>query len=297
MGDGTDLSAAERASVAVARSLGCIPCELTIEEVAALRSSVSKADVEWIVAAATMLGSFNKLMDGLGVPLEPETVAETANFMGPKWSAGKASQMLRNDATLTAPPQVDDWRLKLKTLWLGLKPGGLLATDARLLHGMPTTVGEASLFLQRTVGHGFPVLSHLGHSRIICGITTVISLNFDDTNTAGLTCARKVLAGAVAADTMKDPYLVKEMIAMGREFGVPEVRFEEALKQQQCADSLTNIMLQAAKALAYSPVQVTADLVSALRASELTPSMLVELVSVVACIQMLHRLECFYFIE
>ena len=59
-------------------------------------------------------------------------VAETMDLMGSSWSAGKASQMLPSNMALTAPPKVDDWRVILKILWLGLKPGGLAATDARL---------------------------------------------------------------------------------------------------------------------------------------------------------------------
>lgn len=295
--DGKELTSAERASVAVARSLGCMPCELTREEVRALKATVAEGDVEWIVAAATMFGSFNKLMDGLGVPLEPDTVAETMDLMGSNWSAGKASQMLPLDMALTAPPKVDDWRVILKTLWLGLKPGGLAATDARLVRGMPTTVLDASTFLRNNVGHSFPVLAHLTHSRLICAIATVISLNFDDTQSAGLTGARKVLAAAVAADTMQDRRLLAEMVVVGAKFGVVQKQFDEAVKAQHCADPLTTIMLQAAKALAYSPVKVTAELVSDLRQSDMTPPMLVELVSLVACVQMLHRLESFFLFE
>eukprot|EP00931_Biecheleriopsis_adriatica_P105449 TRINITY_DN80010_c0_g1_i1.p1 TRINITY_DN80010_c0_g1~~TRINITY_DN80010_c0_g1_i1.p1 ORF type:complete len:487 (-),score=83.65 TRINITY_DN80010_c0_g1_i1:118-1521(-) len=291
-----DLSPAESASVAVARSVSRVPCELRHEEMAALHATTGKDDVEWIAAAIAMFGLLNKLMDGLGVPIESETHSEVANVFGPKWKPSKTAQMLAKDAVLRKPPQVDDWRLKLKALWLSMKPGGMFTSDAHLLRGMPTTAAGACAFLQRAVGHPFPVLAHLKHSRFIRAVGAVIYLNFNDTNTAGLTCARKIFAAAVAASTMEDIHLLGEMIAMGVNFGVTKVQFDEAIEKQRSPDRLTETVLQAAKALASSPANMTAEVVLAIRESQLSPAMLVELVSVLACTQMLHRLERFYFV-
>jgi alkylhydroperoxidase family enzyme len=57
------MSPAERATIRVARALGNLPCTLTAADIAALRASLAEVDVEWVVAAASMFGSFNKLMD------------------------------------------------------------------------------------------------------------------------------------------------------------------------------------------------------------------------------------------
>jgi hypothetical protein len=55
------------------------------------------SNVEWIVAAAAMFGSFNKLMDGLGIPLEPDTFAETVGTMDDAYTVNKAGSMLAGE--------------------------------------------------------------------------------------------------------------------------------------------------------------------------------------------------------
>ena len=60
-------------------------------------------------------------------------------------------------------------------------------------------------------------------------------------------------------------------------------------------DGLTNLVLKVAKALSYSPSRMTPALVKQVREMpNLEPSMLVELVSFLATVQMLHRFVAFY---
>ena len=53
-------------------------------------------------------------------------------------------------------------------------------------------------------------------------------------------------------------------------------------------------MLSLTKAISPSPAQVSTELVEALRANNIPPAEIVEVVSLVATLQLLHRLMAFY---
>jgi len=109
----------------VAYGLGTVPVTLQPDQVRELKRQLADDDekVEWIVAAVAMFGSFNKLMDGLGVPLEPDTYAETADYLDSEYSIAKAGAMmpeLHERQRRKPPPAVDDWMTKLAVIYNGL---------------------------------------------------------------------------------------------------------------------------------------------------------------------------------
>ena len=299
-GDITLLSSKERAVFDVAHALGSIPCTLSLKNIQDLEAALSKADCEWIVAAATMFGSFNKLMDGLGIPLEPSTYAEVNEAMGKDWSPGKAGAMIPSDTGASPPPPVDNLYLKLQTIYIGLF-GGLASLDAKLLSGIPTDAAAAGKFLYNKVGHSFPVLQKLSHGRFICALTQVITLNFNDENSAGLTMAHKILAGILFADHICSITLKKELVVIAKHFGVMESLLNSVCDADYIAeDPLTFIMLKVTRAISSAPANVTGELLLEIRTSYshlLTPPMIVELVSFIAVCQMLHRVESYYLLQ
>ena len=59
-----------------------------------------------------MFVSFDKSMDGLGVPLEPSTYAEVKVAMGKGWLPSTAGAMLPSDAGSSPSSPVNDLCLK-----------------------------------------------------------------------------------------------------------------------------------------------------------------------------------------
>jgi alkylhydroperoxidase family enzyme len=230
--DSEFLSKKELAVASVAYGMGTVPCTLAQSDVDNLREVLSPPDVEWVVAIAAMFGSLNKLMDGLSVPLEPSMYAETIDLMGPDWKVGKVGQMIDESKTKHGAPtkSLDDWKLKLHVLYLGLcPPDGAIYFNRRMVQGMPTTPSGAMDFLSETLGHPFPsVFERLTHSRVISALVTVINLNFSVGNTAGLTVPRKLLAGAIFAKTVKNKTLLDDIVAVGQQFGVSKSVMDDA---------------------------------------------------------------------
>lgn len=90
VGGGAPFTPGEMATIAVARSLARIPCELTSSERNELSRCYGEKQAEWIVLGAVMMGFLNKFMNTIGVELEPSIVADVSTVMGPDWSPGKA---------------------------------------------------------------------------------------------------------------------------------------------------------------------------------------------------------------
>jgi hypothetical protein len=308
----SSLSAQDLAVAKVAYGLGKVPSSLESIHVQSLYRVLSPGNVEWIVATIAMFGSFNKLMDGLGVPLEPSCYKETRNLLDAKWIPGKAGQMIeqQEEDHIEPTPKPDDWKTLVSAVYLGLCPGGGMAVNRKLLAGMPTTPSEAMAMLDKTVGHAFPaVFTKLTHSRFIGAIAKVIHLNFS--STAGFDTKAKVLAGVIFAHTVQNKILLEDIVAVGLKSGVSQDDMDTVLRHHHTAppsamkrtivrddDPILNIAIDLAKALSTSPCQVNERLVGSIRAllerHVITPPMLVEIVSFIAMLQMLHRIEMFY---
>jgi hypothetical protein len=290
-----DESAAQRqAVVKVSYGLGTVPATLTKEAVEEMERVLSGSDAEWIVAVSATFGSFNKLMDGLGIPLERNSYAETIDILDAKYSLGKAGSMLDATTTKAPPPPTDDWTLKVACIYHCVRPGGGLALDQKLHEDTPKTSQDCMGYLQRKTGHSFPVLEQLQHSRVYRAITAILKKNFDETLSAGLSIPRKVRLGIQFANFLENTYLKEELQVIGTKLGAPGGRTND---DEIPLDE--ELLLRLTKALSYTPNRVSPKLVQDLRdhASVLTAPMLVELVSFLAPLQMLHRIEMYYLVK
>mmetsp|Transcript_22143 Transcript_22143/g.23698 ORF Transcript_22143/g.23698 Transcript_22143/m.23698 type:complete len:234 (-) Transcript_22143:375-1076(-) len=225
-------------------------------------------------------------MDGLGIPLEPDTLEETKPMM-----------QLHNtkvpSATNTSPQSrssVDDWTTKLFLVYQGLRPGGALALDAKLLHGIPHSASACLAWLDAEVGDPFQAcIAPLTHVRVIRAVTGVIRENMCET--AGLGIDVKLRVGVQLCDILENPRLKASMQAIR----TARDKVDRATSDSTNNDVLSALVLKVAKALSYSPSHMTPAMVEQIRAMSdvLTASMLIELVSFLATIQMLHRIEVF----
>src|SRR5688572_21866539 len=68
----------ELATIAVARSIARVPCELTASERSELVDVFGERKAEWIALSAVMMGFLNKFMDAIGVELEQSVVSEVS---------------------------------------------------------------------------------------------------------------------------------------------------------------------------------------------------------------------------
>jgi alkylhydroperoxidase family enzyme len=306
----------ELAAVAVARALAQVPCELTAAERDELTRCYGPANAEWIVAGVAMMGFLNKFMDAVGVELEPGVVAETATTLGAGWSAGKAGAGLDAADRRTPSPPPDSVWTKLRIL---PHLPAALRLDRRWLRGVPARWPAVGAFLRDRTGHDFPVLARVRHPRVTRSVAAMLRENLDPATTAvGLDV--KVLAGVVFAEVVADRALGADMRALAATQGVPEPALEaarrfagtgEARDVRDAAESVSSgpdptgrrgqtraahahAVLVLARAASPSPAEIDAGVVAACREGGLSAPAVVELVTWLAVLQMLHRLFSYY---
>ena len=149
------------------------------------------------------------------------------------------------------------------------------------------------------VGHGFPVLAKLRHKRAIKSIASMLRDNLDpDTTVIGLN--QKVLAGIVFAEVVSDAALADDLRALAGRHGLAPSDLDLAADfghtgTLPLADAPgSRALLCLARAVSPSPAEVTEETLSTCRAAKLSSPAIVEVVSWIAVLQMLHRLTCFY---
>jgi alkylhydroperoxidase family enzyme len=266
--DGAGLSAADRAAVRVARALAVVPAELREEDRVELRRHFSAADVEWLVLAVAMIGWLSKTMDSLGVPLEESTAAEVNPVIAASgWTPG---QHMRGAPSRGTPPGADSLGTRLSVV---RHAPTALRLDKEWTAGVPDRWPAVGDYLQDTTGHSFPVLSRLRHRRAIRAIATMIKDNFGRTP-GGADHDEKLACGLIYARTVEDGPLADELRALGA---------------TERPDSPSQVL---ARAISPSPAAVDDAVLESSRA--LAPAVLVETVTFIALLQLLHRVSCFY---
>ena len=260
------LSAADRAAVRVAHGLATVPTSIDDEARAELRRHFSESDVEWVVLAIAMMGFLNKAMDALGVPLEEAVVSEVTGVIAPSgWAPGKhmKSPVLSGD-----PPGADSILSRLGVVRYAPQA---LKLDKQWTAGVPDRWPAVGEFLRQQTGHSFPVLSRLRHRRAVRAIATMIK---DILGESVIGRDDKLAAGLIYALTVDDPSLAEELRALGA---------------RERPDSPTLVL---ARAISPSPAVVDESVLESSRT--IPPAGIVELVTFVSVLQMLHRLAAFY---
>lgn len=294
--DRSTFTRGELAAIAVARSLARVPSELTAAERAELVDVYGERNAEWIVLGAVMMGFLNKFMDAIGVELEQSVVAEVSRTMGSAWSPGKAGALLALDAPPRPNPPVDGLRTKLRLL--PLLPSAI-RFDRRYQHGTPTRWPDIGTFLAETTGHDFPVLARLRSGRARRSIASILRHNLDPrSSTVGLDV--KLLAGAIFAEVVADEYLARDIRALARHAHIDTERLQAAAVFSRddhatppTHDPTAAGVLVLARAAAYTPARVDASTVAACRNGGLSPATIVETVTWLSVLQLLHRLTCY----
>lgn len=280
----------ELAAVAVAASLSSIPGELASADKAALADAFGAKNAEWIVLSVAMMGFLNKFMDAIGVEVEQSLVSEVSDVLGSAWTPGVAGADLDAGAPRLPLPPVD-------ALWSRLRLVPLLPAairyDRRAQRGTPRGRAAVSRHLVQATGHDFPVLAALRSARARRAIATMITANLDPA-TSAIGIPAKVLAGTIYATVVADIHLSADMEALAVRAGVGSARLAAAASYARGAgpapEASTALLL--ARAAAASPATIDAGTVEAC-ARDLSPAAIVEIVTWLSVLQLLHRLNCY----
>lgn len=261
------LSKGDAAAVRVARALALVPTTIDAALRSEMRQIFSAADEEWIVLSIAMMGWLNKTMDGLGVPLEEPTVAEVRDLIAPAgWSPGK--HMTGALPTTTAPPRADSLGKRLSVIRHAPQAVGF---DKQWTRGVPDRWPRVGEFLREQTGHDFPVLGRLRQRAAVRAIATMIRDNFCETVVGK---GQKLAAGLIYADVVGSASLAAQLRAAG------------------AAPVLESPVQILARAVAPSPANVDDEVIASCR--NLSPAAIVEVVTFIALLQLLHRLESYY---
>lgn len=260
------LSEGDRAAVRVARALASVPVSIDDTLRADLHRNFSARDSEWIVLSIAMMGWLNKTMDALGVPLEEPTVAEVTSVISRSgWAPGKH---MRGVVAAGEPPSPDS--LSARFGLVRYAPSAV-ALDKRWTAGVPDRWPAVGEYLRAQTGHSFPVLSKLRNRRAVRVIATMIR---DTLAESVVGRAEKLAAGLIYVRTVGNIALEAELRALGA---------------REMADSPVQAL---AGAISPSPAAVDESVVESSRA--IPPAGIVEVVSFIALLQLLHRLGSFY---
>jgi alkylhydroperoxidase family enzyme len=297
LGASSRFNRGELATIAVACSLGRIPCEISQEERDELIAAFAPDRAEWIVLGMVMMGFLNKFMNAIGVELEGTVVDEVCATIGPGWSPGKAGFDL--DPGSDPKPLLVADGLWTKLRLVPMLPRALLQ-DKRWQAGAPTAWPAVGHYLHERTDYGFPILSKLRHGRAIQSIATMLRENLDPA-TSQIGLRAKVLAGLIFAEVVRDPALARDIRALGPQNGVTKAEMDEAVRFASGTDAdwsgpdggLRSALVLARAAL-FSPVEIEAGTVAHVRKGGLTPAAIVELICWLSVLQMLHRLTWLY---
>jgi alkylhydroperoxidase family enzyme len=295
-GSGT-FSPRELATIAVARSLGRIPCELTDAERNALQQHLGPDAAEWVVCGVVMMGFLNKFMDAIGVELESSTFAETRALMGAEWAPGKAGRDLDRSLGPAPAPSADS--LWTKARIVPLAPAAL-RLDREWQQGVPDSWPAVGGWLRERTGHEFPVLSRLRAKRVVRAVATMLRDNLDPT-TSVIGLEAKILAGAIFAAVIEDESLLAEIRLLAVRQHIPPESLDVAVQYGRAAGDLppaidhrTATLLRLARAASPSPARIDAAVVAECRENQLSSAGVVELITWLAVLQMMHRLTSYF---
>lgn len=305
----------EAAVVEAALNMSSFPNHLVEDDRHRLYRHLSVANVEWIVLAIAMMGFLTTFMDSLGVDMEQDLVDEATPILKKAgWSQGK-----HNVAPPKIPEQADSSTVRRDSfisnfMMLRHLPQAI-SYDLNATRNIPKSWPAIGNYLLRTVGHSFPILGLLTHTRAVRAIAEMIRLNLDAI-ICGIEPDLKYLIGIVFAGVHCNRLMAKEFRQMTMlmvdymneekmnvifDFSKEETDFNVGFEETMRESCLTEMgldesqvrMLYIAKACCFAPTRTTRAVVEATKT--LRPEYTVELLCWVSLLSMLQKLYIFYY--
>lgn len=291
-------TAAESAAVAVAEALSTMPHHYTPELGRELQRHVSPDDTEWIVMAVAMMGFLNKFMDAIGVELEPESVNDVSELIGPTgWSIGQHGWANGRNGNGGRLPPTDSFATFLKVF---RNAPGAVRLEKGWMADMPKDPETARRYVATTYGFDEPLLTTVGQTRIRRALATVLRHNLDTTQTE-LGIDLKALVGLIFAHHAQNHHLIEQSKQLAAHCGVSADVIEVAsafgtdssLPGDNLLDDRTRAALTTAHRIAPSPARVDNATIE-LADKHLSSAETVEIAVWVSILQLIHRLTVFY---
>jgi hypothetical protein len=190
--------------------------------------------------------------------------------------------------------------------------------DLDVTKNVPRSWPEVGKYLAEHTGHTFPILGKLKHSRTIAAIATMLKDNLNAIE-CSIDLELKYLTAMIFAGVVKNSLLYEEFKMICTDL-CPEVS-EETIRLvtdyawDQTADTCSfenvkientplehmtelpfadRMLLIFAKAVSWAPPQMTSFIIE-IADVYMTPPQVVELMTWISLMNMLHRFYCFYF--
>lgn len=306
----------EAAVVDAALNMSSFPNHLIEDDRRALFHHLTPANVEWVILAVAMIGYLTTFMSGLGTDLEQGAIEESAHLLrSAGWTEGKHEVTSPEGYLQVAdqdPQRGDSFLSNIKLV--PYMPSAIKYDNAHLKK-IPSSWPAIGDFLNTHVGHSFPILGLLNHTRAVRAIAETIRLNLDAI-VCGIEPDTKYLIGIVFAGVNRNRLMAKEfrkmtmmmvdyfddeMINAVYEFSKEDtdysLDFSTALTQSALMDTpLTETQvrfLYIAKACSFAPTRTTQSVVDACK--PLRSSNTVELLNWVSLLSLLQKLYIFYY--
>lgn len=176
---GRDLNEGESAALDLGKALGTQPCKMDISIHERLVANLGSANAEWTLHGTCMMGWLGRFMDMMGVDMEEILVTEVEDLLRPTgWSTGQHAVAAPQDdlqEALKGPPRRGD-NLAAYLEILMQTPSAIMY-DRKTVGGIPGSWPAAGDYLQNLLGHNFPVLGRLKHSRARSGYVAALRDN------------------------------------------------------------------------------------------------------------------------
>jgi hypothetical protein len=175
-----------------------------------------------------------------------------------------------------------------------------LSKDRQWTAGVPDHWPAVGKYLQDHTGSDFRILAKLTHDRAIRAIAVIIRDNLDaGASVIGLPL--KVQVGLVFATVVVNKGLAAEMRSLGNRHGVSSEKMDAVVKfassqtrPSPTADPQQKAVLLLARAASPSPAMVDDATIQDCRVADLSAPSVVEVITWISVLQMLHRLIGFY---
>lgn len=311
-------TARETAVVELALNMSSFPNHLTREDRCRVYEVLSPANVEWIVLGISMVGMLTTYMGSLGVDLEEAPVVQLEEMLRKAgWTEGThevGPSIHRYQDPEKRPKRGDSVMSNL--MMLRYIPSAILydkSATAKIPKSWPA-IGD---YLLCNVGHCFPILGLLTHTRAARALAEVIRLNLDAI-VCGIEPDMKYLVAIVFARVNRNKllakefgkltalmvdYLTEDMVGAISEFADEDTDFSVDMDEALCESAIMDAglsknqieMLYVAKACSFMPPKMTQAVVGTTKG--LRRDHTVELVCWVAVLSLLHKLYIFYYPE
>lgn len=275
---GAERSPAAEAVAAMATGLSTMPNTYSPHLRAEVERHFGAADTEWIGLGVVMMGFLNKFMDAMGVDLEPESIADVSELIGPTgWSSGQHDWALPGGVASTGIPKRDDLALYGQVI---RNAPGAVRLERTWLAGIPSDQAEMRRHIDATFGIDEPGLTRVTRPKVARALAGMLAENLRaDQSVIGL--ANKARIAQMFADFANSDQLRTHAAALTRRHGRPDG-----------TDKVTAAIDALIPSIAPSPAEVTPTGVIDLRV-DLTAEQVVECIAWVSMLQLLHRLNLF----